>query len=197
RRPPPCLACAVPHRVHGGPGARRPPSSVPPRTDVRAVRSAPRMRPVPRRRPSPCNASAHTHDMHVSATLVAYEGASFLLVAPTGDIPTGRELGLYHEDTRFLSQHTLLIADAEPLVLSARASSTCESVHFSTNPALPGLPRGSLVIRRVFRVGGGLHADLDITNFGAEAADFAVELLYDADFADVFEVKRQIEAPQP
>src|SRR5262249_31804656 len=85
----------------------------------------------------------------------------------------------------------------EPLLLSARAVDTCESVHFSTNPALPSLPRGSLVIRRVFRVGGGLHADLDITNFGCDAADFGVELRYDADFADIFEGKRQLEAPQP
>ena len=135
--------------------------------------------------------------MHVSATVAVYEGASFLLTLENGDVAAGRESGLYDEDTRFLSQHSLLIGDAEPLLLSHRLISPSLSVHFLTNPALPGLPRGSLVIRRAFRVGGGLHADLDITNFGEKAAEFEIELTYDADFADIFEVKRQIEAAQP
>jgi glycogen debranching enzyme len=135
--------------------------------------------------------------MQVSATVAVYEGASFLLTLENGDIPAGREGGLYDEDTRFLSQHSLLIGDAEPLALSHRVISPSLSVHFLTNPALPGLPRGSLVIRRGYRVGGGLHADLDITNFGDKAAEFEIELTYDADFADIFEVKRQIEAASP
>src|SRR5438105_4735707 len=94
--------------------------------------------------------------------LSAYEGSSFLVIEHDGDIVEGNETGLYREDTRFLCAHTLRLDGARPVVLSSRSPVAHVCVVFATNPALPGVPRGELVIRRFYAVGGGLHMDLDI-----------------------------------
>jgi glycogen debranching enzyme len=133
----------------------------------------------------------------VAPTLTAYEGPTFLVVDPCGDIVAGRELGLYHEDTRFLSLLGLRLGGVEPLLLSSHATATVATTHFVTNPALPGIPRGALVVRRGYLLGDGMHCDLEVTCYGAQPVEFDLELTFDADFADVFEVKRQIEARGP
>lgn len=129
--------------------------------------------------------------------LSAYEGSSFLVLEQDGDIEEGDESGLYREDTRFLSRYALRIGGARPVVLSSRAPAAHVAVVFATNPALPGVPRGSLVIERSYAVGDGLHADLDVTSHAPEPVEIDLEIELDADFADVFEVKRLIEAPTP
>jgi glycogen debranching enzyme len=133
----------------------------------------------------------------MSANLVAAEGPCFLIVDQSGDVSSGRELGLYDRDSRFLSAHTLRINDAEPLLLSARAASARRTVHFLCNPELPGVPRGALVVRRIHEVAAGLHSDLDVTCHAPEAALLELELAWDADFAELGEIKRQIEARAP
>lgn len=129
--------------------------------------------------------------------LSAYEGASFIVVESNGDISEGQEAGLYHQDTRFLSRHTLRVGGAAPLVLSSRAPAAHMLVVFSTNPAIVGVPRGSLLVRRSYAVGSGLHCDIDIQSYAPQALEVDLELSFDADFADVFEVKRLLESPEP
>jgi glycogen debranching enzyme len=130
-------------------------------------------------------------------TLSAHDGASFIVLDPSGDILEGRESGLYHEDTRFLSRFTLRLAGAAPLLLTSSAPAPHLAVVFATNPALPGVPRGALVIRRAFAAGSGLHADVDVTSYATEPVEVDLDLDFDTDFADVFEVKRAIEAAPP
>jgi glycogen debranching enzyme len=129
--------------------------------------------------------------------LSAYDGASFVVLEPSGDILEGRESGLYHEDTRFLSLFTLRLDGAAPLLLTSRVPASHFAVVFATNPALSGTPRGALVIRRAFAAGGGLHADVDLACYASEPVELDLELEFDTDFADVFEVKRAIEAAPP
>jgi glycogen debranching enzyme len=126
--------------------------------------------------------------------LSAHDGASFVVLEPSGDILEGRESGLYHEDTRFLSLFTLRLAGAAPLLLTSRMPAPHLAVVFATNPALPGVPRGALVIRRAFAPGGGMHGDVDVASYATEPIEVSLELAFDTDFADVFEVKRAIEA---
>ena len=128
--------------------------------------------------------------------LSAYEGASFIVLEPNGDIAEGSESGLYHEDTRFLSLHTLRLDGAGRITLSAHCPAPHVAIVFASNPALPGAPRGALVVRRAYAVGSGLHYDLDVHSFAAEPVRLELVLAYDADFADVFQVKRLIEQPQ-
>jgi glycogen debranching enzyme len=126
--------------------------------------------------------------------LSAYDGASFIVLEPGGDILEGREGGLYHEDTRFLSLFTLRLGGAAPLVLTSRSPAAHLAVVFAINPALPGIAAGALVIRRAFAVGGGLHGDVDITSYAVEAVEVDLDLEFDTDFADVFTVKRAVES---
>ncbi len=130
-------------------------------------------------------------------TLKAYDGPCFLLVEPSGDISGGHELGLYYEDTRFLSAHSLRLDGAEPILLAAYAESPSFLVHYLTSPALPELPHGSLLLRRTHSVSRGMHIDLDITSHAEARVRFELRLDYDADFADVFEIKRHAELAAP
>ena len=131
------------------------------------------------------------------ATLKAYDGPCFLVVEPSGDIAKGRELGLYYEDTRFLSLAALTIDDKQPILLAAYAESPSHLVHYLTSPVLPQLPHGSLLLRRSHLVSRGMHADLDIRNHGEGRVRFVLRLDFDADFADVFEIKRLAELATP
>ncbi|APR81291.1 Glycogen debranching enzyme [Minicystis rosea] len=133
----------------------------------------------------------------MSRLLSAYEGSSFLVLDPGGDIEEGSESGLYREDTRFLSRYVLRVGGARPIVLSSRVPAAHVAVVFATNPALPGVPRGSLVLKRSYAVGDGMHADIEVTSHACAPVEADIELLFDADFADVFEVKRLIEGPAP
>jgi glycogen debranching enzyme len=126
--------------------------------------------------------------------LSAYDGASFIVLEPSGDILEGRECGLYHEDTRFLSLFSLRLGGVAPLLLTSHTPASHLAVVFATNPALPGVARGALVIRRAFAAGGGMHADVDVTSYASVPVAIDLELAFNTDFADVFEVKRSIEA---
>lgn len=150
-----------------------------------------------RRNPPPrpaCRRSPRNEGRCVAAKLSAYQAPCFLVVEPGGDVPSGHEYGLYYEDTRFLSHHALRLGGAAPVLLSARAGPTNVLVHYLTNPALPRAPRGTLVVRRVYAISHGMHVDLDITSYAPDPVELELELAYDADFADVFQVKRAIES---
>lgn len=123
-------------------------------------------------------------------TLKAYEGPCFLLVEPTGDMPRGRELGLYYEDTRFLSAQSLRLNGRQAVFLSAFADPASVLTHYLASPALVDISHGALLIRRSHAVSRGMHVDIDITSYAPSRISFELCLEYDADFADIFEIKR-------
>lgn len=129
--------------------------------------------------------------------LTAYEGPCFLLVEPTGDAPPGRELGLYYEDTRFISMQSLRLNGQAPVLLSAFAGPPSMTTHYLTNPALSGIPHGSLLIRRRHAISRGMHVDIDVTSYAPSRIELELCLGYEADFADVFEIKRWAELTEP
>lgn len=121
------------------------------------------------------------------------EDSTFLISNELGDISVGAELGLYHEDTRFLSRYELLLDGQPPLVLSARATDYCSAMHYLTNPVLPEVPRGQLSIIRRRSISRGLLEGIEIINHSERAAEFTLDLGLDADFAHIFEVKSTLE----
>ncbi len=120
------------------------------------------------------------------------EDTTFLITDELGNVPEGAELGLYHEDTRFLCQYRLTLDGQLPLPLAAQATDYYVATHCLTNPALETVPRGQLSIIRQRFVGQGMHEDLDITNYGDSAATFTLALRLDTDFAHIFDVKHNI-----
>src|SRR5437764_10803164 len=99
------------------------------------------------------------------------EDTTFLITDELGNVPEGAELGLYEDDTRFLSRYQLTLNGEVPLPLAARATDYYAATSVMTNPALSGVLPGVLSVVRQRFVGRGMHDDLDITNHGdTEAA---------------------------
>lgn len=115
--------------------------------------------------------------------------SAFLICDELGDINILSNQGLYFSDTRFLNQYQLLIANTQFEKLTGRPASFYSSVHYSTNPEMDGIKKGSIVVSRIRFIGKGLHEDIKITNFGNRAVKFPVKLVFNNDFADIFDVR--------
>ena len=128
--------------------------------------------------------------------LVRARGAMFLVTTRQGDVtPAGaRELGLFYQDTRFLSHYELEVRNSRAVRLSAETShSAYNQVDLMlSDPEREELledPSNFLHIRRRQILDGGLIEEIVFTNFLLRACDIEVVMSFGADFADVFEVR--------
>jgi glycogen debranching enzyme len=123
---------------------------------------------------------------------------TFAVLDRYGDIVRGGlgQLGLYSDGTRRLSRFELGIAGHRPLLLSSTLTEdNAASIVDLTNPDV--LVDGGGILRRetihLHRVTvlspDGLHCQVCIFNYGLDAVGFDLDLVFDADFADVFEVR--------
>ncbi|HET7521490.1 MAG TPA: amylo-alpha-1,6-glucosidase [Candidatus Limnocylindria bacterium] len=128
---------------------------------------------------------------------VLKHGESFAVFDSHGDIrPVGHgEEGIYHRGTRHLSGFLLRIAGQRPLLLGS--TSKLDNSRLSvdlTNPDLgrgpSRLPHSSLHLARTKLLADGLHRErIVIRNFARKAVSIRLGLRYQADFADLFEVR--------
>jgi glycogen debranching enzyme len=125
---------------------------------------------------------------------------TFAIFDPNGDIAPvlGGAEGLYHRDTRHLSDFALTLHGARLIVLSAavrddNAGATCDL----TNPDLAQdermlLAHDTLHLRRSrFLWQGTLYERIAVRSFAEIPLDLMLELRFAADFADLFEVRGQ------
>lgn len=117
------------------------------------------------------------------------EGDAFVVSDPAGDIRPATVDGLYHRDTRFLSGFRLLV-DGVPPDRLAGGPVDAFSARIYLRPAGADADAAQIVIERRRFIGDGLHEDLVVTNHGGRAAGLSLEVQLEADFADIFEVKR-------
>ncbi len=109
-----------------------------------------------------------------------------------GQIADG-ELGVFAEDTRFVSFYGIFANGQQWTRLNASTTSYAVARVYLTNPQIETADRtiapGSLelVLSRV--AGDGIHEDIDITNYGSIPVQFNLEIALRSDFADIFEVK--------
>jgi glycogen debranching enzyme len=123
---------------------------------------------------------------------------TFIVLDSHGDIgaSVGGPDGLFHCDTRFLSHLELLLNGMQPLLLGSnvRDDNTLLSVDL-TNPDMYFdnhlvLPRDTLhVLRTIFLWRDTAYQRLAVHNHGDRAVDLRLTLLFDSDFADLFEVR--------
>jgi glycogen debranching enzyme len=125
--------------------------------------------------------------------LTINQGNIFMVTQNNGQIETTAELGVFAEDTRFVSYYGIF-ANGQPWTrLNASTTSYAVSRVYLTNPQIETedrtIAQGSLelVLSRV--VGDGIHEDIDITNHGTIPVQFNLEIALRSDFADIFEVK--------
>jgi glycogen debranching enzyme len=129
-------------------------------------------------------------------TRVIKQGDSFGVFDHAGMIGQAGmgELGLYHDDTRYLSMFEIALERRRPLLLNSTVLRDNILNVDLANPDLPDRPeplaRDSVhLFVQSFLWDRGWHARLELHNYALRAVDIELSLLFDADFADVFEVR--------
>src|SRR5262245_20285203 len=150
--------------------------------------------------------AAHEDPYYVTAAVppggerdrVVKQGDTFAVLDHHGDIrPVGmKEQGLYHEGTRFLSALVLRLGRGRPMFLSSTVSE--DNVLLTadlTNPDVRdgdriAVPRGTVhLFRGILLWEGTCHQRLRLRNYGTDPVDVAFALRFEADYADIFEVR--------
>ncbi len=128
--------------------------------------------------------------------LIIREDGLFLLTDTDGSIPLNNDsgFGLYHNDTRYLSGWDLSLIGVEPIVLLSTAEMGFGEEQVMTNPELINergetLPNGSLEIRRQRVLDQGFLESVRLTNFALVPLTLTLQYQFDADFADLFELR--------
>ena len=123
---------------------------------------------------------------------------TFIVLDSHGDIgaSAGGPDGLFHHDTRYLARLELVLDDLQPLLLGSnlRDDNSALTVDL-TNPDI--YHQGSLVlqkdllhiVRTIFLWRGTAYQRIGVQNHGDRRASFRLTLLFDNDFADLFEVR--------
>ena len=119
------------------------------------------------------------------------QGSAFVVSDRLGDVTSaiGNPNGLFYRDMRHLSRWQLRLNGRELDALSAETLEYDEAVFYLVEPTgtIYRNPAMSLIRRREVAV--GLREHLELTNHGLKSVDAEITLLFDADFADLFEVK--------
>lgn len=128
--------------------------------------------------------------------LVIRENGVFLLTDKSGNIPKENEsgFGLYREGTRYLSRYEFSFSQAAPIMLLSTAAPGFASEQVSTNPSMVSLDgealhRERIEVRRQRIVGRTLEETLRVTSFHPGPILIECRYSFDADFADIFEVR--------
>ncbi|GAA1032582.1 glycogen debranching N-terminal domain-containing protein [Virgisporangium ochraceum] len=119
-----------------------------------------------------------------------FDGTTFVVSDGSGDITPDRDhpTGLFHRDTRHLSRWEVRL-DGRPLVALNSADPASFTLVEPTGTVYRD-PTLSLTRDRV--VAGGLRESLRLANHGDAAVTVELSVLFEADFADLFEVKDQL-----
>ncbi|HET6182774.1 MAG TPA: glycogen debranching N-terminal domain-containing protein [Acetobacteraceae bacterium] len=126
--------------------------------------------------------------------IAIHQGQAVLVSEPDGQFMFPSDRGLFFYDTRVLTVWNIQANGVEWDLLNGGALTYDCARIFLTNRAFvteDGQIEArslSLVITR--QMGGGMHEDIDITNFGLRPVRFNIEITIRADFADIFEVKQ-------
>jgi glycogen debranching enzyme len=125
-------------------------------------------------------------------------GDTFVVVDSHADIgaSAGGPDGLFHQDTRFLSRLELLVNGLQPLLLgsSLRDDNAVLSADLS-NPDLFFDKRLVLrkdtvhIVRTLFLWRGVAYQRMRVRNYGDRKVSICLSVSFDADFADLFEVR--------
>ena len=126
------------------------------------------------------------------------QGDSFALFDEVGDISSllsGKE-GVFHRDTRYLSQLELYLDDHRPLLLGGEVRE--DNSMLIVDLVNPDIVRGGSLIlsremihvrRSIFLWDGTCYQHIVVQNFDTRSHDLRLTLVFAADFADLFEVR--------
>src|SRR5918912_248851 len=130
----------------------------------------------------------------VSDQLVLKEDQIFVTTDTMGDMPVGDSLGLYYNDTRYLSLYSLSIEGKQPVLLSSSSEHNFMANLQLTNPAL-GLENGytilpnTISLRRNRLVQDGMRERIGLFNYNSFPVRLLLRIDMGADFRDMFDVR--------
>ncbi len=148
--------------------------------------------------PAPQYAIAASATLQERRTRTLKHGDTFAVFDQRGDIggELGNSEGLYHRDTRILSQFQLSLEEARPLLLSSMTQD--DNAVFSADLSNPDLlVDGKIALRREqihlqrlkFVWSGTCYERLLVKNFSDAPLTVRLTFRFTADFADLFEVR--------
>jgi glycogen debranching enzyme len=123
---------------------------------------------------------------------------TFIVLDSHGDIgaSAGGPDGLFNADTRYLARLELVLDDVQPLLLGSNLRDDNSALTIDlTNPDVYRNGRIVLqkdmlhIVRTVFLWRGTAYQRIGLQNHGESRASFNLTLLFDNDFADLFEVR--------
>jgi glycogen debranching enzyme len=124
-------------------------------------------------------------------TVSVLQGNTFVVSARNGDVAAGpgQTHGLFHRDTRHLSQCVLTINDQELDALSTDETASYAARFFLVPATGSQYTDSTISVIRHRVVGDGFFDELTVMNHAADAVQLEICLAVSADFADLFEVK--------
>ncbi|MGQ0521007.1 MAG: amylo-alpha-1,6-glucosidase [Actinomycetota bacterium] len=117
------------------------------------------------------------------------QGSAFCISGSSGDLSAGAPHGLFFRDNRFLSRLELRINGQRPESLAASTSDPFSAVFISRTRPSAGRADSTVLVFRHRYIGRGMREDLVVRNFADEPSYCQIELVMEADFAHLFEVK--------
>jgi glycogen debranching enzyme len=123
---------------------------------------------------------------------------TFIVLDSHGDIgaSAGGPDGLFNADTRYLARLELVLDQVQPLLLGSNLRDDNSALTIDlTNPDVYSqgrivLPKDMLhIVRTIFLWRGTAYQRIGLQNHGDRRASFDLTLLFDNDFADLFEVR--------
>src|SRR5579862_461489 len=123
---------------------------------------------------------------------------TFIVLDSHGDIgaSSGGPDGLFNADTRYLARLELVLDDVQPLLLGSNLRDDNSALTIDlTNPDIYRQGRIVLkkdmlhIVRTIFLWRGTAYQRIGLQNHGDGMAGFHIRLLFDNDFADLFEVR--------
>ncbi|NUR71980.1 MAG: amylo-alpha-1,6-glucosidase [Hamadaea sp.] len=119
------------------------------------------------------------------------QGRTFMVSDERGDVAPNYDEpgGLFFRDMRHLSRWELRLNGRPLASLSGQPVEYDEAVFYLQQPTGTVYLNPVLSVLRRRHVGEGVQEQLKVTNHGARPAVLELSLLFDADFADIFEVK--------
>lgn len=126
--------------------------------------------------------------------LIINLGRSVMISELDGTVRGTAQQGLFVDDVRFLSHYRYLINGRKWKLITSAPLSHASARFLFTNPALLSgagpIPKHVLGLAVERTVSGGLHEDLDLANYRPTPVRLTLEIEVGADFADMFEVRR-------
>ena len=123
-------------------------------------------------------------------------GDTFVLVDSHGDLGITGSDGLFHDDTRFLSLLVLTLDGAPPLLLGSNVydDNAMMTVDLTNSDIYRdgrlALPKDTIhIVRTMFLWRDTAYQRLAVRNYGDQPVELRLALAFDADFADLFEVR--------